>query len=295
MENPLVAIVLVNYNGFEDTVECIKSIQSIKYDNYVIIVVDNASTASPADSQIKYICENSVYVQSRMNLGFSGGNNLGIKAAEQFNPQYYLLLNSDTVVTPDFLNILIETAEKNDNVGIVTGKINFFSEPTKIWFGGGKFDFKRGIGSHMRYNTTDYGSTGEVFDISFATGCLMLIPQKTIAECGMLEESFFLYAEDTEYSCRVLKGGKRILFCEDALIYHKVSSSTSKMSISSQYYVIRNNLYVAVQYGNNRFLAYCYSFIQSTKLVLKGRVKIKAIFQAYADFAKNIKGMYRHS
>lgn len=293
MENGLVAIILVNYNGFDDTVECIKSIEAVNYPNYKIIVVDNASTMKPSDQQIEYITKNSTYIEAKKNLGFSSGNNIGIEKAKEFKPKYYLLLNNDTVVSPDFLTILVKAAEENENVGIVTGKINFFSEPSRIWFGGGSFDYKIGVPNHDRWNAIDGGPTGEVKDITFASGCLMLIPYNIIDDYGMLDESFFLYAEDTEYCCRILKANKRILYCEDALIYHKVNSSTSKMSVSSQYYMTRNNLYVATEYGNNRFQALRYSVIDSIKHVLKGRAKLGVILRAYIDYAKNITGEYK--
>lgn len=122
----MVCIILVNYNGYKDTLECVQSILKSSYTNYKIIIVDNASNDVQLlkdDAYLNSYCE---IVYSPANDGFSEGNNIGIKAAEKYDPKYVLLLNNDTVVLPDFLNELVSAAESEENVAITTSFINYF-------------------------------------------------------------------------------------------------------------------------------------------------------------------------
>ena len=125
-KQPSVAIIIVNYNGAEDTIECVKSLNKINYDNYKIFVIENGSSKKPTKDQIDYLKGQTVYIESAENLGFSGGNNIGIRKAIENEFDYMLLLNNDTTVEPDFLSILIDAATKKNNVGIVGGKNSFF-------------------------------------------------------------------------------------------------------------------------------------------------------------------------
>lgn len=111
-KQPSVAIIIVNYNGAEDTIECVKSLNKINYDNYKIFVIENGSSKKPTKEQIDYLKGQTVYIESAENLGFSGGNNIGIRKAIENEFDYVLLLNNDTTVEPDFLSILIDAATK---------------------------------------------------------------------------------------------------------------------------------------------------------------------------------------
>ena len=116
------SIIIVNYNGAEDTIECVKSLNKINYDNYKIFVIENGSSKKPTKEQIDYLKGQTVYIESAENLGFSGGNNIGIRKAIENEFDYMLLLNNDTTVEPDFLSILIDAATKKNNVGIGYGR-----------------------------------------------------------------------------------------------------------------------------------------------------------------------------
>ena len=141
---PKVSVVLVNYNGYKDTVDCLKSLSRVDYDNFDVIVVDNASTELPTKDEMAYIKSQALFLPVQHNLGFSGGNNIGIEQAIKNGAAYVLLLNNDTTVEPDFLKNMVEAAKNGRDVGIVTGKIRFFSRPDYIWFGGGYFDNRDG-------------------------------------------------------------------------------------------------------------------------------------------------------
>lgn len=288
--NPLVCIILVNYNGFKDTVDCIRSLKNISYDNYKIIVVDNASTVEADKNDLIYIKENSDYIESSENLGFSGGNNVGIKHAEKYSPKFYLLLNNDTVVEPDFLKELVTAYKEHPDTGIFTGKIRFYSSPDKLWFGGGELNMRNAGTSHIGYMDTDSENYQKNFWITFATGCLWLLPKKTIETVGLLEEDYFLYCEDTDYCFRVLKAGLRILYVGKSCIYHKVSASAGNESDLQNYYTIRNTFWLVERYLKNKFLIKKYYTLKYLKAVLFNKIKYSVYKSAYSDFKNKITG-----
>lgn len=286
---PLVSIVLVNFNGYSDTVECVKSIKSITYENYKIVVVDNGST-NRDDEAIAFLKKNTFYVQSNKNLGFAGGNNLGIKfSTDKFSPDYYLLLNNDTIVKKDFLEFLIISAVNNYNAGIICGKIYYFNKPNIIWFAGGSFDKKTAMADHINYNKVDSNFKAFEQEIEFATGCLMLLPKLTIEKVGYLDEEYFLYAEDTDYSRRVRNNGLKIIYNNSSIIYHKAGKS-SKNKDSIAYYMARNNLYIIEKYADKRLYAYISELILMLKSIIKRENSFKPILCGWIDFLKKKKG-----
>lgn len=282
---PLVYIILVNYNGYSDTLECVNSLLKIKYSNYKILIVDNASKDAPLLKKDKFLNRNAEIIYASDNLGFSDGNNIGIKYAMNFNPDYILLLNNDTIVDFDFLNTLVETAEKVPEAGIVTGKI-YYNGSSNLWYCGGEYNRKTGFTNQVIYDEYERN----IKDISFASGCLMLISRDCILNTGFLCDDFFMYSEDTDYCCRVLDKGYRILFNPESVIYHKVSASAGNNTPFQQYYLIRNNLIMIKRHGTKRVLAYLNRTFQCLKDILKGRSGVRPIIWAYSDFLKDKSG-----
>ena len=133
MSQKKVAIVLVNYNGLKDTIECVKSIKESTYSDYQIIIVENDSNDKEEIKGNEYLNENTMILFSKCNMGFSGGNNLAIKYALENNYEYVLLLNNDTTVDKEFLRYLIEASVEYD-AGIVTGNIYFYYDKNKLWY-----------------------------------------------------------------------------------------------------------------------------------------------------------------
>ena len=246
-------------------------------------MVDNGSTKEPDKNQLEYIKKNSEYLISEENLGFSGGNNFGMRYARKFNPKYFMLLNNDTVVEKDFLNYLVLTAEKKSDVGIVTGKIYYFDPPRHIWYAGGEFDKRTCMVSHLRWDEEDKDFRDYVKEVTFATGCLWLLPVDVVDKIGEMDESLFLYSEDTEYSCRIIDNGLKIYFCNSAVIYHKVSKSTSLLSDLKQYYLIRNDLYIIEKYAINKKYAKIVRIKDIIKKIMKNTYNVKIVYQAWQD------------
>ncbi len=243
---PRISIVILNWNGVNDTLECIDSLNKITYKNYEIIVVDNNSEFTDTELlKSKLINEKVILIFNDKNLGFSGGNNVGIKEALTNNSDFILLLNNDTIVESDFLARLVDYASADQKVGIAVPKINYYSEPSRIWYAGGFISKIRGSGYTIGEGATDDKYTKNKF-VSFATGCCMLIKKDVINKVGLLDENYFLYLEDTDYSFRAIKSGFNIYYVSKSIIYHKVNAATAKdNSLLPIYYTLRNRLYFA--------------------------------------------------
>lgn len=287
-----IGIILVNFNGFEDTIECLRSLEAVTYENKKIYVVDNASIVKPSEAQLEYIKAQSVYIPSKENLGFSGGNNLGISKAIEDGCGFVLLLNNDTTVEKGFLEPLMEAANQNHKLGCVIGRIMFYSDPKIVWYAGGVYNEKTAQVCHSGWGK-DYSEielTDQSRDVTFATGCMMLIPADVIRKVGMLSEEYFLYAEDTDYCCRILKAGLRIFYCKDSVIYHKISRSTGELSSNTQYYMLRNNLIIIRKYGENKAYAYYKLLRQVAGDIVKRGKSMKIAIEAISAFVVSKKG-----
>lgn len=287
---PLVYIILVNYNGANDTIECVNSLERIKYSNYKIIIIDNASTDNSVEILQKNINSRHKIIKSSDNNGFSAGNNIGINIAIKEKAEYVLLLNNDTLVDERFLNELIDCTK--ENTGISIGKIYYTKEKNKIWYDGGSINFVTGKITHNNYNEYDKHKNSEINEVTFATGCCMLIPINVIKTVGFLKEDYFLYYEDSDYCANVIKAGYEIRYNPKAIIYHSVSSSTGNNSKLSQYYMIRNR---AIFIKRNldykkRYVAWLYFICQLIKLLITREISLSSIFKALNDYFKGIVG-----
>ena len=286
-----VAIILVNYNGYNDTVNCVKSIIAGEYKDYKIILVDNGSDDREIILNDAFLNDKCDVILHPDNIGFSGGNNVGIEYAKKiYNPDFFLLLNNDTEIDNMAIVEMVQAIEQIPNCGIMTGKILYYDKPEIIWSAGGKFDFKTGIADQPAMGKTDDGSYDSICETTFCTGCVMLIPAEVIDTVGLLSEEYFLYAEDTDYCCRVMNAGYKLGYTGHARIYHKVSSSTGRGSNLSQYYNVRNNLYIIEKYCTNKIYGYLKRRYRTIKSMLKKELSLKMIRKGYHDYRKQVKG-----
>jgi len=286
---PKVAIIILNWNGFNDTRECLESLKSIHYCNYEIILVDNNSQGN--EYQIlkeKYKGFVNWFIKNDYNLGFAGGNNSGIQIALKNNFDYILLLNNDTVVEPDFLNKLVENGEKNKNIGILTPKIIYYSNKNLIWSAGGYISKIKASGFPYGLNKSVKSNDRERF-CTFASGCCLLIKTEVFNNIGLLDDLYFLYLEDTDFCFRAIKNGYKILYIPSSIIYHKVNTSTTKENLLLPlYYSIRNRLYFARKnLGFYYYLALNYIISASLIKIIfskKKKEKLKVFISAMRDF-----------
>lgn len=288
---PLVCAILVNYNGIEDTTECVGSLKKCGYDNIRIIIVDNASVKGKAEYNTvitRDICE---IIYNLDNIGFAAANNVGIKRGIEIGAKYFLILNNDTVVDKDFLSLLIKAFEKNDKIGIATGKIYYYDDPDYMWFGGSYFDSKLMECKIAGIGEKDAPEYSVEKDIPFATGCLWLLSKSTVEKVGLMCEDYFLYYEDADYCEMVKSKGLSIHYIPQAVIYHKESRSTKKGSDLYHYYNNRNYLFFIRKFHKYGFCI-IKKFVKMIKDVLRGRLCVRILFEVWRDFLLNNQGQY---
>ena len=284
-----VAIIIVNYNGYLDTKACVESIQKIKVEKgllYSIIVVDNGSSQQD-EKCIEYLKNNTIFLEVNENKGFSGGNNIGIRYAIEKDYTHVLLLNNDTIVEVDFLDKLMKCVLTRTNVGAAIGKIYYYDEPDILWYAGGSVDYNIGMVWQHGNGKKDMGQYDKEYEVGFVTGCMMLIPIEVIKKIGVLEEDFFLYAEDLEYSLRIHANGFKMYYFPEAVIYHKVGASSGReeISMNTQYYMVRNiyKAFFKYQTCTQRVKSVAYNFLRHIKYILNGKYKFKIVLEAYRD------------
>ncbi|CEL25132.1 glycosyltransferase family 2 protein [Methanobacterium formicicum] len=283
MGRPRVSIVVLNWNGWEDTIECLESLFQINYPNFDVILVDNASEDDSLE-KIRDYCSGHLPVKSSFfnynshnkpitvyeyyvtfkkdkrplknenltnkhitliknseNRGFPGGNNVGIEfALEFFDPDYILLLNNDTVVDENFLGELIKNGDSND-VGILGPKIYFYDEPQTIWSAGCKISWKLSRGIQIGTNEADKGQYDEIKEVEYVSGSAFLIKTEVIKRIGLMDEEYFLYFEESDWTLRANQEGFKSLYIPTSHIWHKVSRSGGGISNPiGLYYITRN-------------------------------------------------------
>ncbi len=237
----LVYIIILNWNRWQDTIECVESCLKLTYTNFRILIVDNGSTDN-SESILRERFPSVEFVQTGENLGFAGGNNAGIRRALEQGADYIWLLNNDTVVEPDSLSELMKVAEIGERIGIVGSKVYYYDEPQKIWFAGGIWDKYRSFTSHRGINEVDTGQYDGISTVGFISGCSLLARSLMIKEIGMMKEDYFLYWEDVDWNATAAEQGWKILFAPRSRIRHKVSSSTNDKSRLQSYYFMRSGL-----------------------------------------------------
>lgn len=287
--DPLIYIILVNYNNYEDTLECVKSLKNCTYKNYNIIVVDNASNNASINELRKYKNEY-ILIEAKENLGFSAGNNVGIKFAINHGADYILLINNDTVVDKGFLEPLISVVESDSEIGIMSGQIYYYDYSNLLWFDGGYINSWKGQAYHKNIKKENDSSLPILEEVDFLTGCFMFMPVKVIESVGGLDEDYFLYYEDTDFCSKVRKHGYKLILNRSSKIYHKISKSTSENSDLYLYYNTRNRLiFVQRNIDNvNEYISYMYILISIIYKWIKYRNVF--LFKGLKDFLQGKRG-----
>lgn len=239
-----VEIVILNYNNWKDTLECIKSLLKINYSNYSIVLVDNASTDNSYQLLIETFPKLNI-IKSKINGGYAHGMNLGINYALKTGADSIVILNNDTIVTENFLTNLMITAYSQEKIGIVSPKVGYISQEDKLYCGGGNFSKLKcsGVAKYQGKSFKKYATENR--ELNFAEGCCLLVKKEVFEKIGLFEEKFFMYFEDVEFSERVTKYFK-VLFCSDAVIYHKSGAGKSWVDYSPLYYYFytRNRMWL---------------------------------------------------
>lgn len=241
-QNPRVAIVVINWNGGDDTLACLDSLARVQYSERYVLVVDNASQDGSPE-RIRACHPEVTLLESQINLGFTGGNNLAIKAALQKGADYVLLLNPDTLVSADFLEKMVSVGEADPSIGVLGPTIYYHSRPEVIWSAGGAIDWEHGVARMIGLGEIDRGQYGlEPRAVDFVTGCAMLVKRKALEAAGLLDEGFFAYYEEVEWCVRIRRAGYQIVYVPGATIWHKISPEAREASATVHYYMTRNRL-----------------------------------------------------
>ena len=237
-----ISIISVNYNGLALTAAMIDSLRRHVTTPLEIVVVDNGSARDEA-ALLRERYPDIVVLRSDENLGFAGGNNLGIRAA---TGDCLLLLNNDTEVTDDTLHHLAETLDADPSIGAVCPKIRFWAPPQAIQFAGytplTRITLRNGL---IGFGQPDDGSYDSPHETPYAHGAAMMVRREAVGKAGQMPEEYFLYYEELDWSERLREAGYRIVYDPRATVFHKESATTGQQSPLRSYYLTRNRLLFA--------------------------------------------------
>ena len=244
-----VFIVILNWNGLSDTLECLDSLKKINYPSYRIVVVDNGSENNEAET-IKQKYPEVYLIKNKENKGIDIAANQGFEFSLNKGADYILFLNNDTVVSPDFMNVLVNFSEKHKNAGAVGPKILYYKS-NKIWFNGGKIWWWIGFSRHLeRLKKNEKSKIAFPREVDYVTGCCFLIKREALEKVGLLDPIYFANYEDADWCFRAKKLGYKNFVVPEAVIWHKVSATlgkkgTQKIRRFAAYYSSRNALIFA--------------------------------------------------
>src|SRR5258706_5843299 len=242
--NPIVYIITINWNCLDETLECLSSLEKIDYKSIKVIVVDNGSKNNEAgiiENKLPHV----IVIKLLKNTGFTGGCNAGMRYALKKNAELILLLNNDTVVSKGFLEPLVKILLDNHDVGIVSPKILLYKS-NKIWAMGGKISILTGVTIHIGKNE-ESEKYNHIIQPDFLSGCAVLIKREAIDKIGLLNDQYFAYYEDVEWSYKARKAGYKIQVIPESIIWHKKSASagikgSNKISPLQAFFWARNGL-----------------------------------------------------
>lgn len=252
--HPKVFIIILNWNRLNDILECLESVYKLNYPNFEVIIVDNASSDDSVEI-IRKKYPGAILIENRKNLGFAGGNNVGMDYSMKQNADYVWLLNNDTVVDPDCLSKIVESAENSEKIGLVSPIIYYFDAPLQYQFAGSYVDWKTLsiIYPELDKEIPEEFQTGENVCL---WGTALLIKRNLIKNFGNLKNEYFAYWEDTEYSLRSLKNDFKNRVCKQAKLWHKTPKeqvSLSKHREYYYYYMLRNKYFLMREYEKGIF------------------------------------------
>lgn len=279
MRLPKVNIIILNWNGKKDTIECLDSLKKITYPNYEITLVDNGSTDGSVEC-LKKLYPKIEIIENQKNFGFAEGNNIGIKKAIIKRTDYVLLLNNDTIVEKEFLDKLIQVAESDPNIGIVGPTIYYYNDVNKIQSAGTKISLKTGTIKTFRLNKNDLGEYNNITDVDSVTGCALLAKSELFENIGYLIKEYFAYWEETEWCIRARKKGYKVMYVPQAKVWHKGGSSSKKISGFHEYHTARNMLWCVRRHATKNqyilFLLYFFGYkiwVLTVYLCIRGGIK----------------------
>lgn len=321
MASPIVFILILNYNGWRDTVECLESVQRLTYPNYRIVVIDNGSTDDsmekikawaagelpvaskfftydPSTKPVRWIeydrvtaeagglpeleeaidelppSRRMVIIQTGANLGYAGGNNVGIRYALKSGAANIWILNNDTVVHSKALSQLVETLKKYPDAGFAGSKLLYYDRPDKIQAaGGGRVYFSFGVARHYGWNEADCERWNSPFEPHYITGASLFVRREVCETVGLMDESYFLYAEEADWQLRARFHGWSTIYCPRSIVWHKESANPVTRDPLIEYLNTRNTLILCKKFKRHLLpIALLFNLMRAFKRYANGRV-----------------------
>lgn len=286
-ETPLVSIIALNFNQTDVTCAFLESTKKLKYSHFETIVVDNASDVDPTEQIRQGNYPNVRLIISEENLGFTGGNNLGMRNARG---EFIFIVNNDTEVTPDLINLLLAPFYQDERIGVVSPKIKFYDHPNIIQYAGfqpmNPYTGRTETVGGRQEDDGRYDTPGET---NGAHGAAMMVKKEVIETVGMFADNFFIYYEEWDWSTRIRRAGYKIYYQPRATIFHKESITMGKESAIKAYYHTRNRiLYMRRNSERGQFLAFAafFAVFAVPKAVLKYATNLQ--FKHLNAFARGI-------
>jgi GT2 family glycosyltransferase len=297
MHNPSVAVIIVNYKGYELTRECLYSFSRVIYDDYALIVVDNGS-CDHSVARLRAEFPQAVYIESERNLGFTGGNNLGLAAAYERGCRYVFFLNNDTVVSDNIFE-LVTFLEAHPEVGMASPLTFYHDNPERISFGGGYLDRNTGIitFSHKGDRRSDF--TEKVIFCTFLEGAAIMARADLVGRAGGFNDDYFLNSEEAELCIKITDMGYRLAVIDNCFVWHKISQTMKPGSEMINYFVYRNRLHFvrnnALQLGVKQVFAIIYTYLRIILSFLsRGNYPAaRGLLLGVIDYFRGVKGVGR--
>jgi GT2 family glycosyltransferase len=284
---PSVSLIILTTNALAMTKEQLLDVAKldVRRIDAECVVVDNESKDGTEEAVRDYKLPNMKYkfIQSGANLGFAGGNNIGIKDAIKRGFDYIILMNNDLILSKEIVVKLVDYMERSPEVGIASPKMYFAkgyefhkdrykdSEKGKVfWYAGGLIDRANVYTSHRGVDEVDHGQYDKIEETDVASGACVIIRREVFEKIGLLDASFFLYWEDAEFSERAIRAGYKVVYFPDTSLWHKVSASTGGSgSPTNDYFLTRNRYYFSMKYSplRTKFAV----FRDTIKLIFIGR------------------------
>jgi len=283
-KQPKVVIIVLNWNGKQDTTECLRSLREVHYSNLDIIVVDNASEDC-SQQHFRESFPEVTLIENSENLGFTGGFNVGVQKAIEQGADYVLCLNNDTVVDKDIIKELVIVGEERTNAAGLCPKEYDYYSPNKIVYAGGRIGFIGG--KNYGYGELDRGQYNEIKETQMLCGAAMMLKTKALLDIGFFDPDYFYNTEDKDLALRLMKRGYKLIFVPRAKLWHKRRGATGgKITPLTAYFSARNSLLFVRKHGKSyeisTFLLYFF-FVHIPSLLLRCTDKkdcVKAIIMA---------------
>jgi len=284
---PKVSIVILNWNGLDDTIECLESLKKITYPNYEVIVVDNGSKGNDVQVLQERFGDYIHLIKNDKNYGFAKGANIGMTyALNNSAPDYVLLLNNDTVVDPEFLTEMVKAAQADLAIGIIGPKTYYYNQPNKIQLTWNRIDLWRGRVFLAGAGEIDRGQHNEDRETDYVPGSCFLVKRETLGKIGLFDAAYFCYGEESDYCMRAKRAGYRLVYYPKAKVWHKVSSTAKKITGLFEYYSTRNRFWFMKKYATKLqffsfvlwFFLFEFWFVSGSLLIHHRHIKLLRCF-----------------